>query len=152
MIRAFFDSSVFFSACLSPSGASRALVDLCLLNELDIVVSTLVQQETHRNLAKKAPAAVPLFQRLIVNLPMRVVDPSHTDVIAAAAYTQLKDAPIVAAARLAQVDFLCSLDRRHLVDVPEVSVRSGLVIVLPETLLATLRADGRQDHDRSSGR
>lgn len=147
-----YSTPAYSSAPVYLPAVRRALVDLCLLNELDIVVSTLVQQETHRNLAKKAPAAVPLFQRLIVNLPMRVVDPSHTDVIAAAAYTQLKDAPIVAAARLAQVDFLCSLDRRHLVDVPEVSVRSGLVIVLPETLLATLRTDGRQDHDRSSGR
>ncbi len=139
MIRAFIDSSVFFSACRSPSGASRALIDLCLLNQLEIVVSTLVQQETQRNLAKKAPAAVAQFQRLITALPLRVVDPGRADVIAAAAYTQLKDAPIVAAARFAQVDYLCSLDRRHLVDVPEVSARSGLAIVLPETLLATLR-------------
>jgi len=139
MIRAFIDSSVFFSACLSPSGASRALFALGLQNQLELVVSTLVQRETERNLAKKAPAAVTHFQRLVIALPLRVVDPSHAEVAAAAAYTQLKDAPIVAAARLAQVDYLCSLDRRHLVGVPEVSRRSGLTIVLPETLLEALR-------------
>jgi len=130
-----------FSARVVLPVARRALLDLCLLNQLEIVVSTLVQQETQRNLAKKAPAAVAQFQRLITILRLHVVDPSRADVIAAAAYTQLEDAPIVAAARSAQVDCLCSLDRRHLVDVPEVSARSGLAIVLPETLLATLRAD-----------
>ena len=139
MIRAFIDSSVFFSACLSPSGASRALFGLGPQNQLELVVSTLVQQETQRNLAKKAPAAVPHFQRLVIALPFLVVDPGHAEVIAAAAYTQLKDAPIIAAARLARVDYLCSLDRRHLVDVPEVSRRSGIAIVLPETLLAVIR-------------
>ena len=50
MIRAFFDASVFFTACRFPSGAPRALVDVCLLNQLKIVVSTLVQQETRRHL------------------------------------------------------------------------------------------------------
>lgn len=139
MIRAFIDSSVFFSACLSSRGASRALIELGFSNQLEIVVSTFVLQETQRNLAKKTSAAVTHFQLLGDTLPFRVVDPSRDEIIAAAAYTQLKAAPIVAAARLAEVDFLCSLDRRHLVDNPEVSRQSGLAIVLPETLLATIR-------------
>ena len=57
----------------------------------------------------------------------------------AARYTELKDAPIVAAARRTHVDYLVSLDRRHLVDVPEVALRSGLKIILPGALLAHLR-------------
>lgn len=41
-------------------------------------------------------------------------------------YTALKDGPIVAAAKRAQVDYLVSLNRRHLVGVAEVAQRSGV--------------------------
>jgi len=57
----------------------------------------------------------------------------------ASIYTALKDAPIVAGAIKAQVDYLVSLDRRHLVDVPEVTRGSGLKIVLPAQLLAIVK-------------
>jgi predicted nucleic acid-binding protein len=50
-----------------------------------------------------------------------------------------KDAPIVAAAKRAKVDYLVSLDRRHLVGNKEIEHRSGVKIVLPEELLALLR-------------
>ncbi len=57
------------------------------------------------------------------------------EVLQVAAYTVLKDAPIVAAAKRAEVDYLVSLDRRHLVGVEAVSEGSGLKIVLPDELL-----------------
>jgi hypothetical protein len=58
-------------------------------------------------------------------------------------YTFPKDAPIVAAAKKAQVDFVASFDRKHLVGVPHVAQRSGLAIVLPEQLLAAIRGQER---------
>ena len=73
------------------------------------------------------PTATQLF---LDTVPFETVRPSKRQVLQAAQYSALKDAPIVAAAKRAQVDYLVSLDRRHLVGVPEVAQRSGLKIVL----------------------
>jgi predicted nucleic acid-binding protein len=146
MIRAFIDSSVFFSACVSARGASREIVEYRLRGQISLVTSALVLRETQRNLADKVPAALAQFERFTTAVPFEFIRPSREEVQAAAAYTALKDAPIVAAARQARADYLCTLDRRHLLDVPEVSDRSGLIIVLPETLLANIR----EEQDRSS--
>ena len=51
------------------------------------------------------------------------------------------DASVVFAASYSPIDYLASLDRRHLVGVPEVAQGSGLNIVLPEEFLAALRGD-----------
>jgi hypothetical protein len=47
-------------------------------------------------------------------------------------FTAVKDAAIVATAIEAKTDNLISLDRRHLVGVPDVAQGSGSNIVLPE--------------------
>ena len=70
---------------------------------------------------------------------MEQVNPTRDNVLEAAAYTELKDAPVVAAARLADVDCLVSLDRKHLTGRPDVARRSGLRIVLPEAALKFIR-------------
>jgi hypothetical protein len=99
------------------------------------VVSQLVLEEVERNLADKAPEALPAFQQLREILPFELVRPTKRQVLEAAVYTALKDAPIVAAAQRGRVDYLVSLDRRHLVGIPKVVEHSGLRIVLPQALL-----------------
>jgi len=140
MIRAFVDSSVLFSACLSTRGASHEIIRESERGNVDLVISRLVLQEAKRNLAQKAPQAVPLFSQFLTAVSFELVRPTKQEVLQAAAYTKLKDAPIVAAAKKAQVDFLVSLDRRHLVGIQILQKSSGLTIVLPETLLSRLRA------------
>lgn len=49
---------------------------------------------------------------------------------------------MVAAAKRSEADFLVSLDRRHLVDRPEVARRARIRIVLPEVVLRIIRASG----------
>jgi hypothetical protein len=93
-----------------------------------------------QNLSQKAAQALPLFTQFLRAVSFEIVRPTKPEVLLAAAYTELKDAPIVAAAKKAHVDFLVSLDRRHLVGIESVQRHSGLTIVLPETLLSRLRA------------
>ena len=50
----------------------------------------------------------------------------------------LKDAPIVAAAIAAQVDYLVTYDRKHLLDPAEVTEKSGLRIVTPHVVVNLL--------------
>lgn len=138
-MRVFIDASVLFSACYSDRGASFEIFRLCLQGDLQLAISDFVLEEVRRNLAAKSPESLRLFETFRNAANMEVVNPSRAQVIEAAGYTELKDAPVVAAARLAGVDYLVSLDRRHLVDRPEVARRSGLDIVLPETVLHVIR-------------
>ena len=138
MIRAFLDSSVLVAACLSLQGASHEIIRESLRGHVLLVISDVVLEETERNLAnlpRRATEAVRLLQHLVAAVPFEQVTPTAQEVQTAAQYVVLKDAPIVAAAIRAQVDCLVSLDRRHLVDVPEVRQRSGLTIVLPAALV-----------------
>lgn len=139
MIRAFMDASVLFSAAFSPSGASRAIIREGIRGNAALVVSDFVIEETKRNLRDKRPDTLPVLQEILEAATFKMITPTTRDVSRAAIYTTLKDAPVVAAARKARVDYLTSLDRKHLVNAPEVAQRSGLKIVLPEQLLAEIR-------------
>lgn len=50
-----------------------------------------------------------------------------------------KDAPLLAAAMLAEVDYLVTLNTHHFLDDPEVAYKSGLRIGTPGDFLAWLR-------------
>jgi predicted nucleic acid-binding protein len=139
MIRAFVDASVLFAASLSPTGASREIIRQAVRGQVTLVASKLVYEEVEKNLADKAPEALPAFRQFLATVPFETVRPTKRQVLQAARYSALKDAPIVAAAKRARVDYLVSLDRRHLVGVPEVAQRSGLRIVLPSEFLGEVR-------------
>ena len=108
-----------------------------------LVISEDVVDETERNLLKKRSDALPVLYNLLSFFDIEVVNPTAQEVSEAAQYTMYKDAPIVAAAKKAGTTYLVSLNRRHLVGVPEVSAGSGLSIVLPEELLRQIR-EGQQ--------
>lgn len=139
MISAFIDASVLYSAIHSSSGASREIIRQAIRGHVVLVISKYVLAEVERNLANKAPELLPDFHALLQLIPFAVVQPTRRQVQWAAQYTALKDAPIVAAAKRAGSDYLVTLDRRHLVGVPEVARKSGLRIVLPEQLLEEMR-------------
>jgi len=139
MIRAFVDASVLFAAAYSETGASREIIRQAIRDKIRLVASQLVFEEARRNLQDKAPEVVADFENLRDAVGFEIVRPTKREVEEALQYTAAKDAPIVAAARKARVDYLVSLDRHHLVDVPEVAKRSGLKILLPSELLEEIR-------------
>jgi predicted nucleic acid-binding protein len=139
MVRTFVDASVFFAACYSERRASAAIFRHALQDNVHLVISEFVLQEVARNLARKSPEDLGRFEVFRDNVPFELVAPSREEVLSASKYTELKDAPIVAAAIRGNVDALVSLDRRHLVGRSEVAQGSGLRIVLPEELLEEIR-------------
>jgi uncharacterized protein len=141
MIRVFVDANVLFAAALSLTGASHEILREGIRGSISLVVSDYILREAERNLDKKQPEALPALQALLEALAPDVVNPTQQQVIAATAYTEAKDAPVIAAAQHARVDYLVTLDRRHLINRPEVAQASGLRIVLPEQLLEELRKD-----------
>ena len=139
MIRVFVDANVLFSAAYSRRGASRDIVLAGIEGKVKLVVSECVLTEAERNLARKAPRALPAFSQLVELLSVEVADkPSLEQVQQVAEYTALKDAPVVAAAQVAQVDYLATWDRRHLIEDTQVAERSGLEIVTPDVLVERL--------------
>lgn len=58
--------------------------------------------------------------------------------MAAAQYTELKDAPVVAAAINSGVAYLVTFDRKHLIHPKEVAENSGLIILTPGGMLKRL--------------
>jgi uncharacterized protein len=139
MIRIFLDSSVLFSAAYSAKGHSRDLLILAAREEITLVVSNLVLEETRRNLSSFAPDILPYLDQIIEAIPFEYVRPNKREVIDAAKQVELKDAPIVAAARKANVDFLVSLDKKHLLGKPKVAEFAGTPIITPQEVISVIR-------------
>ena len=103
-----------------------------------------ILEETERNLAGKAPAALTAFRTLTTLLELEIVArPSRAEVGKAATYIHIKDAPVVAAAIRAKADYLVTWDRKHFIDNPRVAEQSGLTIVTPDELLALVEGRSR---------
>ena len=140
MNRVFMDSSALFAAIVSPTGAARELIRLAVEEEIQLVISGDAITETRRNISLKAPELEPLLDRLLVALDFEVIsDPGREAVREAEAYVAQKDAFIVAAAKKADVDYVATFDRRHLIDPPEVAEKSGLRIATPGDILEEIR-------------
>ena len=140
MIRVFLDASVLFSTSYSKTGSSRDLLREAIRGNLEIVVSRHVLEEAERNLAQKAPGALPAFRELLALIAAEVAEkPALEELKRAATYINLKDAPIVAAAAKARVDYLVTWDRKHFIDDPRVAEKSGLMILTPDKLMAIVK-------------
>ncbi len=135
MQRLFLDSSVLFAAArttASRTGHARDLILMAVRGEIVPVASQLVLDETRRNLAESVPERLIIFDYITAGIPFETVKPTKREVIAAARRVVLKDAPIIAAARKARVDYLATLDKKHLLGKPELAEYVRAPIVTPQ--------------------
>ena len=136
MIRVFIDASVLFAATYSAKGTARDLIMLGLHQKLTLVISQHVILEARTNIANKYPERLLTFDQLIMAAGFEeVTKPTRDEVLAAAAFTALKDAPIVAAAIKAECTHLATYDHKHLLDRTEMAQQSGLRIATPADIL-----------------
>lgn len=141
MMRVFVDASVLISAAISRTGAAHELIRYGVRGEAELVISPLVGEETRRNLASKAPDTLPFYELLIQVVPFTMVTPSTHQVQEVAETIAAKDAPIVAAAKRAEVDFLATWDRRHLLKAKEEAEKLGVAVATPAEVLAAIREE-----------
>jgi len=139
MTRIFLDSSVLFSAAYSSKGHSRDLLLMAAREEITVVISQLVLDETRRNLAESTPQQTAYLDLIIAAIPFEYIRPTKREVLAAAEHVAMKDAPILAAARKARVDLLVTLDKKHLLGKPELTEISGVAIVTPKEAIEYLQ-------------
>jgi predicted nucleic acid-binding protein len=113
-IKVFLDSSVIIAGLASRTGGSHEVLALVELGIITPYVSETVVSEVFRNLQKKLPGCVDHFYTLFKALPFKMADPDDYDLERAKSLINEKDAPIMAAAMTAKVDWLLSLDKHFL--------------------------------------
>jgi hypothetical protein len=94
--------------------------------------------ETERNLSESVPEKLTALDRIVANIPFEFVQPTKREVRAAIKYANLKDAPIVAAARKAGVELLVTLDRIHPLGRPSLAKYVRAAVVTPREAFAHL--------------
>jgi predicted nucleic acid-binding protein len=137
--RIFIDSSVLFSAAYSAKGYSRDLILMRLSGQIRIVLSNYVLEETRRNLAQLKRPPMDEFEDFLVNAGLEIIEINRRAVLDAGKLIILKDAPIIAAAKIAKVDMLVSLDKRHILDHPELETYIQAFIMTPAQAFQKLK-------------
>ena len=139
--RLFFDSSALFAGVVSPNGAGRVLLILSEAEKIGLIVSEQVIAETERAIARKIPTALAEARLAILQSRVMIVTNPPGEIVASKLdwISHNADVPILAAASLAEVDYLVTLNRKHFTEDPQGAARSGLRIGTPGDALAWVR-------------
>lgn len=112
--RVFLDTSALIAGLLSETGAAREVLRLGEAEIIEIVISKQVLVEAERNLMKKFPELEEAYHAFLKNLnPTVVSDPDREKIKQAVQWIDPDDAPILAAALEARVDYLVTWNTRH---------------------------------------
>ncbi len=114
--RFFLDSNVILSGLLSAGGAPRIILDVCTLALPGLIFLTgrFNLLEIERNIRKKAPAILPVYEEMPPRLHLETVPlPSADEVAGFRAVVADKDAPVLASALRGRADLLVTGDRKH---------------------------------------
>ena len=134
---AFLDASVLIPAAISSRGSARDLVEAGQRGQVRLVVSQDVLDEAERNLNRKAPPALPTFWEQRDRFAR--VEPTSDLVVEVARPIEPKDAPVVAGAIAAGVEYLVTYYRRHLLSEAALIRREyGIEAVTPDHVVARL--------------
>lgn len=111
--RVFLDSNVIISGLLSAKGAPRIILDLlCLhLPQLHGMTGAYNMMEIERNLARKLPAALPVFQEYLPRMNLEIAPlPLYEELEPWFGATADKDVPVIVSAVNCKADFLVTGD------------------------------------------
>ena len=130
--RIFIDSSVLFSAVYSTSGHSSDLLVMGAEADILAVISDFVIIETRRNIRELKPEKLARLDRLLATVQFEIVRVNPEDVADAKQWIVLKDAPVLAAAKVARVDMLVTLDKKHFLGRPDLETYINAPILTPK--------------------
>ncbi|MCT7950548.1 PIN domain-containing protein [Ancylothrix sp. C2] len=139
MRRVFADSSIIIAGVGSRTGASRAVLTMAEIGLFKLLVSQQVLEECKRNLRKKLPAALPDFTQLLDAIDPEILpNPPQIESQQYHPIIEAKDAPILAAAVLANPDRLLSLNTKDFT--AEVAAQTNLIIQTPAEFVREIRS------------
>jgi predicted nucleic acid-binding protein len=123
---------VYFAAAYSITGSAHDLLLAALEGRATLVLSDYVLEETERNLLEGMPHVHRAFLRLHASIPYQLSNPPKVLVIDTARIVAVKDAPVIAAARVAQATLVATYDRKHLLSRrEEIQEAFGITSPLP---------------------
>jgi predicted nucleic acid-binding protein len=134
--RVFLDTSVLFSAVLSPTGGARRLFLLGEAGLLDLLVGRHVLREADEVVRRKAPASLPLLAQLLERGGVETV-PVPTPAQIASARSMVAyhpDAYVLAEAIRSGADWFVTHDKEHFLKA-RTSIRLPFMIGTPGDLL-----------------
>jgi predicted nucleic acid-binding protein len=138
MRRIFADTSILIAGCGSKTGASRAVLTMAEIGLFKLVISEQVMEECQRNFQKKLPTAIPIFTQIMAAIDPEIQpNPQPEESERWKTIIEAKDTPILAAAVLAKVDRLLSLNTKDFT--VEVAAKSGLLIQTPAEFIGEIR-------------
>jgi len=108
MLRLFLDANVLFTAAHNPKGKAALLIELAQVGAWQLVTSAYAREEARRNLERKYPDAVSVFDRQLVAIRV-IADSEQGDCPDG---LPVKDCPIYRAAMICQADVLLTGDLR----------------------------------------
>jgi len=137
-LRLFLDANILFSAAYRDGSPALLLFELASAGRCGLVTSAFAWDEARRNIDLKCPQRSAALADLTEQLEYAPVPDASA--IAAAANQGLpdKDAPILAAAKVAQVDILVTGDRTHFGHLYGKASIGTQVLTLSETLARLL--------------
>lgn len=137
--RVFLDTSALIAGLLSPTGSAHEVLRLFEIGVVKLILSRQVLVEADRNLTTKMPMLLDAYHDFLRRLGPEVVeDPGHEAVSRAKQVIHQADAPILAAAVAAQVDYLITWNTRHFLK-KSVQDFTSFPIVTPAEFLAAFR-------------
>ncbi|HEY3248124.1 MAG TPA: PIN domain-containing protein [bacterium] len=110
----FLDANILFSACVSPTGRSAALIDLANRGFCKTFTSAHAVEEARRNLEARYPKELPRLEvilRIVETIPE--APPDTVERIQQTYDLPAEDAPVLAAAIAGAVDAFVTGDRTH---------------------------------------
>lgn len=141
MPKVFLDTSIFLASLRSPSGGSSEVLRYAVVGAVEAFLSKDVIDEVARHVHEVEPTLRSLLLLNLAAIPLGVISVTPEEVAWAATFTHAKDSFIVAAAHKAGVDYLVTLDKRHLLDKKaDIEPHVGFQLVRPEVVLAMLRS------------
>jgi uncharacterized protein len=143
--RLFLDANVLFSAAHKRQSAQGLLIDFAETKQIQAISSAYAFDEAQRNLARKSPNALSLWSSITSVIGL-APEPDREHLIWAETQVAAKDAPILASAAIAKVDWLVTGDRRdfgHLFS----TTQRGILIITPAEAIRILLFELEESSD-----
>ncbi len=112
-MRLFLDANILFSAAYRDASPATLLFDLEATGRCNLVTSAFALDEAHRNIGLKRPERLPMLETLTRRMPHSPVPDAEAVAVASSYGLPDKDAPILAAAMVAEAEILVTGDRTH---------------------------------------
>jgi len=112
LFKVFLDTSVLLSGLNSPFGASGFIISLFKLKKIIIVISSEVISEAEKAIKNKFPLLKIPFLDFLTSRPIITQKLTPKEIKSVYKIINSEDAPILAGAIKAKVDFLITLDKK----------------------------------------